>query len=165
MPEPDYRVVVVCKADPIHRGNTVPSACIDITEPMPEFAHGTVLIAPVAFFRQQAEAVHKALGSLPGGTLDQLFAVMAAERASILRVPRPVQPEEATEPGPTRAEAAARCIAVLEIHKPCHTATSECVRFHELTDKAECVGCGYQGSYEAPVDYPCETAQALGVTA
>jgi hypothetical protein len=81
----DGQCVTVCRAD------TAPGQCIDITEPMPVFAPDTYVADARAFHRRQAELIHGALiAALPGGTLDHLFAVMAGDRASMLRVPRPV---------------------------------------------------------------------------
>lgn len=241
------QVVTVARAQRTVQDEPVPARTIAITAEVPEWPSSGYVRAAKVFHRGEAERIHGALmASLPGGTIDALFALMAADRASVLRVPHwfgtdplPVtglrlycwkhqaahtlvladvervvyalgaMPELAarqmtaivdqpcpldvldegsagelyqyvelclanqhesaewvdpeTEAGPTQGEMAQRCIAVLQIHKPCHTATEECVRFHALTDPAECVGCGYQGSHEVTVDYPCATAQALGV--
>ncbi|HST80931.1 MAG TPA: hypothetical protein VLL08_04210 [Kineosporiaceae bacterium] len=147
----DGQCVTVCRAD------EAPGRCIDITEPIPTF--GTDYRSKAgAFYRSEAERIHGALiASLPGGTLDQLFAVMAADRASLLRVPRPAGPAgpcaDPIECGHEAAlgEAEEQRRRALEIHKP-----------SEFNDQ-ECAGC--IGSDENPLDWPCPTAQALGVTA
>lgn len=157
------QVVTVTKAVPIRTGDEVPSRTIAITEPGTDFTGDNVVAEATAFFQQQAATIHEALtGALPGGTLSNLFALMAADRASIFRVLDPAADRPAK---PATDELLHQRGKVLAIHRPCHTTTSECERAHELTAQPECVGCGYQSSYEFPVDYPCETAQALGVKA
>jgi hypothetical protein len=81
-------VVTVCKAEPIHAGDEVQGRCIDITESMPTFSRDSYIGEARAFHLRQAELIHGALiASLPGGTLGNLFALMAAERATVHRVP------------------------------------------------------------------------------
>jgi len=172
----DYRVVVVSKAEPNHADHKVPGACIDITEPMPAFDAATYVADGAAFHQRQAELIHRALtGSLPGGTLSNLFALMAMDRVSIFRV---------LDPAADVALAAAITVdletqraAALAIHRPCHTADTEpygCQHGHQGFDEntgaisgvpdqpAECMACTYDDRTYA---YPCPTAQALGVTA
>jgi hypothetical protein len=98
-------VATVCRADPI--GPTLPqtAATIRVTERLADHLPAWVdrdpdgsMAAVKAFFRAQAEDIHRALSAaLPGGTLDALFAVMAADRASVFRVPRH-DPTPAPEP-------------------------------------------------------------------
>lgn len=65
--------------------------------------------------------------------------------------------------------AAEQRAAALAIHRPCHTAPSASrpgatcdLADHDSNEPAECHECS---DLEAPVTYPCPTAQALGVTA
>lgn len=54
--------------------------------------------------------------------------------------------------------------AALNIHRPCHSAETECGRSHYVrTETPECIGCGY-GSSDQTTEWPCATAQALGAT-
>lgn len=67
------------------------AATIDITEPLPEDISSRdpqALALHYERWRDDAEAIHTALShALPGGTLDALFALMAADRASAYVVP------------------------------------------------------------------------------
>lgn len=83
----DARVVVVSKAEPNHADHKVPSVLIDIGRPMPAFDRETYQADARAFHLREAELVHGALiAALPGGTLSNLFALMAADRVSVYRV-------------------------------------------------------------------------------
>lgn len=142
------QVVTVCKAEPVHQGDVVLGRCIDITEPAPDFRGATLVADAAAFWQAQAALIHEALTSaLPGGTLSNLFALMAADRASMYRVLDPAADRLAK---PQVAELQAQVAAALAIHKP-----------NEF-DETVCTSC--VDSYENPLDWPCPTAQALGVS-
>ena len=95
------QVVKVSKADPI-ADQVVQSRLIAITEPMPAFPRDTYVQEDERYFLKQAVAIADALdASLPGGTLDRLFAVMAMRKASALHVPafQPHSPQQAPVTG------------------------------------------------------------------
>lgn len=127
---------------------------IQISEPIPPFKdESTYFEQSRAFHYEQAARLHYALLSgLPGGTLDQLFALMATERASVLRVPAPSSGGEAGGWPEQVIELETQRAAVLALHGPWVA-----VRRPELC--SECAG-----DFD-PVTWPCPTAQALGVTA
>jgi hypothetical protein len=56
-----------------------------------------------------------------------------------------------------------RVEAALAIHKPCHTSATPCAKSHDQTVTPDCLGCGYN-HLDSPTDWPCDTAQALGMT-
>ena len=93
------QAIIVSKAAPIHAGDEVEGRIIAIVDPGTDFTGPNVVAEATAFFRQQAELIHEALtASLPGGTLSNLFALMAADRASIFRVLDPAA--HIAEPAP-----------------------------------------------------------------
>lgn len=105
---PDRRVTTVHKAEPVLRDGEVEARTLDITEPLPDLMKMSLSEVRV-FYNAQAAAVHGALiAALPGGTLDSLFAVMAADRASLWRVPRPAPENE--EQVPTAAWLASNAV-------------------------------------------------------
>ncbi|HET8661103.1 MAG TPA: hypothetical protein VFM55_19165 [Micromonosporaceae bacterium] len=76
--------VVISKAEPTHSQGQVTDVVIEITGSQPEHPD---LKQAAEFFHDEAQVIHKALSAaLPGGTLDALFAVMAADKASRFRV-------------------------------------------------------------------------------
>lgn len=76
--------IVAAKAEPIHRQEQVTDVVIEISGKQPEHPD---LNQAGAYFMGEAEAIYRALtAALPGGTLDALFAVMAADKASRFRV-------------------------------------------------------------------------------
>jgi len=86
---PDAVEATVCRAEPIHVGAGDRTATIYVTEPQPQdLGPASSLDDYYTRWRDDAEAIHAALShALPGGTLDALFALMAAERASAYVVP------------------------------------------------------------------------------
>lgn len=174
MPDPTDQVVTVAKAVPHYNGHEVPSRTIAITVPGTELHGEDVLARATTFFQDQAGLVHEALtASLPGGTLSNLFALMAADRASIFRVLDPAARIHEPAPAAERPKAdddvvdaeidyseeytelAEMRLAVLAIHKQAEWAG--------VTGPDRwCAVC--VGHDEGPVVYPCPTAQALGVT-
>lgn len=78
------RFVIVSKAEPTHGQDQVAEVVIQISGTQPEHPD---LKQAAEFFHDEAQVIHKALSAaLPGGTLDALFAVMAADKASRFRV-------------------------------------------------------------------------------
>lgn len=157
MPEPTDQTVTVRKASPIHQGDAVDGRIIAITDPLPTF--DDVSVSDIhSFFDEQARMILGALNAaLPGGTLDSLFAQAAYDRASILRVARQLPPPadddvvDAEVIGFEEQVVAleAQRAAVLALHKPNEYGL-------------HCEHC--LDSHEELVDWPCPTAEALGVT-
>jgi hypothetical protein len=92
-PMPNTLRATIARADPTRPDKPVPAGHIDITENthyhLPE---GATLAEHRVFWQSQARQIFDVLnGALPGGTLDALFAVMAADRASLLRVVSPTR--------------------------------------------------------------------------
>lgn len=81
------QVVTVAKAQPVHEDDVVPGVTLAITGEIPQWSRDGYLHEAKMFHRQDAEKILAALKALPGGTTDALFALMAQDRASILRVP------------------------------------------------------------------------------
>lgn len=84
------RVLVahVHRAEPFTKGDPPQVASIIIREPLPPEHHEHTVEEAYVRFRDDAERIHAALShACPGGTLDALFALMAAERASAYVVP------------------------------------------------------------------------------
>lgn len=84
------RVLVahVHRAEPLTKSDPPQVASIIIREPLPPEHHEHTVEEAYVRFRDDAERIHAALShALPGGTLDALFALLAAERASAYVVP------------------------------------------------------------------------------
>ena len=85
----DVVVAVVRRAVPWRRDDPPRVASVIVRDELPEDRDADLGPAYDAF-RLDAERVHAALShALPGGTLDALFALMCAERASAYVVPTP----------------------------------------------------------------------------
>jgi len=79
----------VARAEPTHSEKPTPAGRIEITEQVPEFPATAGWEAVCrTYYAGEAARIHDVLSkTLPGGTLDALFALMAADRASLFRVP------------------------------------------------------------------------------
>lgn len=194
-------VVTVCKAEP-SRDRVVPDRTIAITGQMPKFDNDNYVAEARAFHGRQAELIHGVLiAALPAGTLDHLFAVMAADRASILRVPRrPAEPEpiddvidvgvvgfeaqlrtaiahqwaairalDNASDSPGERIAAARALLRYDLdaeptdHVALAAQRAAVLAIHRPDEYGDCVHC--HGDTGRAYEWPCPTAQALGVTA
>lgn len=81
--------VSVHRADPVRTDKPVEPVSIHMSLEMPDVPWGGET-GTEALMNADAHAIHDALrATLPGGTYDRLFAVMAARVASQLHVPRP----------------------------------------------------------------------------
>jgi hypothetical protein len=77
-------IVNIFKAQPVIKSEPVEDVCIQIQKDIPDTPNYK---EAVIVFRKEAEGLANALiGSLPGGTLDQLTILLLESKASQLRV-------------------------------------------------------------------------------
>jgi hypothetical protein len=138
----------VCKADPIWIEDLSEGAVLIIADKVPDFDAPRTLAEHQEFFVDQAKAVRKALGTLPGGTLDSLFALMAADRASIRRVPTVTEDDELAWVRKIAAQVHERQMKAVGLHAPAEW------------NRQLCGACTFD---IRQVPYPCPTLQALGI--
>jgi hypothetical protein len=78
----------VCRAEPTRTDKPAPAGRIDITGELPDLTSADWETVYRGFYTDEAARILGVLtATLPGGTLDALFAAMAADRASLFRVP------------------------------------------------------------------------------
>jgi hypothetical protein len=173
----------VCRAEPFSDGGPVNTANLQIVDELPNRAQRNDMSDAElrSFYATQAAAILAALNNaLPGGTLDALFAAMAADRASIFRVAHRygeplgdgVVDAEVHEADCEERGRCPACLAQLRnqraaavaIHVPCHGPELPplgCEFGHRKTSQpALCVTCTFA---ERAIAHPCPTARALGV--
>lgn len=86
----DIKRAVVHRAQGVHGTDDIPAGLISINLSIPDDHR----IATLDTFRGDAQEILDVLNAtLPGGTLDQLFALMAADKASVLKVARHSSPK------------------------------------------------------------------------